>query len=174
MRFKQWEQFNSGDWENEIDVRNFIQLNYTPYTGNGDFLASPTETTKKLWEEVLDLYKQEKENNGVLSIDAETISTISSHNAGYIDKNLEKIVGLQTDSPLKRAIMPNGGIRILERACAAQGVELSKEIKTIYTKYRRTHNDGVFAAYTPEIKAARKSHIITGLPDGYGRRKNYR
>lgn len=170
MRFKQWEQFNGGDWEDEINVRNFIQLNYTPYLGNNNFLVNPTETTIKLWEKVLELYKQEEANNGVLSIDAETISTITSHRAGYIDQNLEKIVGLQTDYPLKRAIMPNGGIRILEKACAAQGVEISKDIKTIYTKYKRTHNDGVFAAYTPEIKSARRSHIITGLPDGYGRR----
>lgn len=172
MKFEQWEGFNKGDWENEINVRNFIQLNYTPYTESGDFLASPTENTKKLWNIVLDLYKEEKEKGGVLAIDADTVSTITSHKAGYINKELEKIVGLQTDSPLKRAIMPNGGIRILEKACAANGVEINKDIKTIYTKYRRTHNDGVFAAYTPEIKAARKSHIITGLPDGYGRRKN--
>ena len=169
MEFEQWKDFKSGDWKNEINVRNFIQTNYTPYEGNDSFLTPATESTKKLWNEVLDLYNKEKENGGVLAVDANTISTITSHEAGYIDKDLEQIVGLQTDAPLKRAIMPNGGIRIVEKSCEAQGVEVSPEVEKIFHNYRRTHNDGVFAAYTPEIRAARSSHIITGLPDGYGR-----
>ncbi len=169
MIFEHWNDFKSGDWETEINVRNFIQTNYTPYEGNDSFLTPATEATKKLWNEVLDLYEKEKNNGGVLSVDADTISTISSHEAGYIDKTLEQIVGLQTDEPLKRAIMPNGGIRIVEKSCEAQGVKVAPEVEKIFHNYRRTHNDGVFAAYTPEIRAARSSHIITGLPDGYGR-----
>ena len=169
MDFQEWKDFKNGDWKTEINVRNFIQTNYTPYEGDDSFLTPATESTKKLWNEVLDLYKKEKANGGVLSVDNETISTITSHEAGYIDKDIEKIVGLQTDEPLKRAIMPNGGIRIVEKSCEAQGIEVSPEVKKIFHNYRRTHNDGVFAAYTPEIRAARSSHIITGLPDGYGR-----
>jgi len=169
MKFEEWNNFIEGDWVNEINVRNFIQKNYTPYEGDDSFLSSPTDRTKKLWNIVLDLYKKEKESNGVLAIDADTVSTISSHSAGYIDKSLEKIVGLQTDAPLKRAIMPNGGIRIVEKSCDAHNVKISQEIEKIFHDFRRTHNDGVFTAYTPEIRAARSSHIITGLPDGYGR-----
>ncbi len=169
MKFDEWEGFSKGDWQDEINVRNFIQNNYTPYEGDDAFLTKPTEKTKKLWNEVLDLYKKEKANGGVLAVDNKTISTISSHEAGYIDKDLEEIVGLQTDAPLKRAIMPNGGIRIVEKSCEAQGVKVDPEVERIFHHYRRTHNDGVFAAYTPEIRAARSSHIITGLPDGYGR-----
>ena len=169
MEFKQWKGFQNGRWQNEINVRDFIQANYTPYEGDSSFLAEPTENTKKLWNEVLDLYKKERENGGVLAVDADTASTITSHEAGYIDKDIEEIVGLQTDSPLKRAIMPNGGIRIVEKSCEAQGLKVSDKIEDIFHHYRRTHNDGVFAAYTPEIRAARSSHIITGLPDGYGR-----
>ena len=169
MNFEQWNNFNKGEWQKEINVRNFIQKNYTPYEGDSSFLVGPSENTKKLWDEVLELYKKEKENGGVLAVDAETASTISSHEAGYIDKDIEEIVGLQTDSPLKRAIMPNGGIRIVEKSCEAQGLKVSDKLEDIYHNYRRTHNDGVFAAYTPEIRAARSSHIITGLPDGYGR-----
>ena len=169
MEFKQWKGFQNGRWQNEINVRDFIQANYTPYEGDSSFLAEPTENTKKLWNEVLDLYKKEKDNGGVLAVDADTASTITSHEAGYIDKDIEEIVGLQTDSPLKRAIMPNGGIRIVEKSCEAQGLKVSDRIEDIFHHYRRTHNDGVFAAYTPEIRAARSSHIITGLPDGYGR-----
>ena len=169
MDFQEWKNFKEGDWKNEINVRNFIQTNYTPYEGDESFLAPATESTKKLWNEVLDLYKKEKDNGGVLSVDAETVSTITSHEAGYIDKDLEQIVGLQTDEPLKRAIMPNGGIRIVEKSCEAQGIEVSPEVEKIFHNYRKTHNDGVFSAYTPEIRAARSSHIITGLPDGYGR-----
>ena len=169
MKFDEWNGFTGGDREAEIDVRDFIQKNYTPYTGDDSFLANATETTKKLWEEVLNLYKKETENGGVLAISNDIASTITSHDAGYIDKDLEKIVGLQTDAPLKRAIMPNGGIRIVEKSCEAYGKKVSDEIENIYHNYRRTHNDGVFSVYTPEIRAARSSHIITGLPDGYGR-----
>ncbi len=169
MDFKEWEDFNDGDWKNEINVRDFIQKNYTPYTGNEEFLSQASERTKKLWDKVLKLFEKERKNGGVLSISADVASTITSHEAGYIDKELEKIVGLQTDEPLKRAIMPNGGIRIVERSCEAYGGKISPEIENIYQNYRRTHNDGVFAAYTPEIRAARSSHLITGLPDGYGR-----
>ena len=170
MNFEEWKDFKGGEWRHEINVRNFIQKNYTPYEGSDEFLAGPTERTKKLWDTVLELYKKEKESKGgVLSVDADTVSTITSHKAGYINKELEQIVGLQTDEPLKRAIMPNGGIRIVEKSCEAIDVKLSPEVETIFKHYRRTHNDGVFAAYTPEIRAARSSHIITGLPDGYGR-----
>ncbi|MBO5478381.1 MAG: formate C-acetyltransferase [Clostridia bacterium] len=169
MNFEQWKGFKDGDWKKEIDVRSFIQTNYTPFEGNSDFLAGPTEKTKKLWDEVLELYKKEKENGGVLDVDTKTISTISAHDAGYIDKNLEEIVGLQTDKPLKRAIMPFGGIKIVEKSCTAYGKEVDPQVKQIFTTVRRTHNDGVFSVYTPDIRAARSSHLITGLPDGYGR-----
>ena len=169
MKFKEWDGFVNGDWQSEIDVRDFIQKNYTPYTGDDSFLSEATNTTKKLWDEVLALYKKETENGGVLDISNDIASTITSHDAGYIDKNLEKIVGLQTDAPLKRAIMPNGGIRIVEKSCEAYNTKVSDKIEDIYHNYRKTHNDGVFSAYTPEIRAARSSHIITGLPDGYGR-----
>ncbi len=170
MKFKQWNNFINGDWESEINVRDFIQKNYTPYEGDSSFLANATEKTQKLWNEVLDLYKKEKESEGsVLDIDTETVSTVSSHEAGYINKDLEDIVGLQTDSPLKRAIMPFGGIRIVEKSCEAYGREVSDDVKGIFHKYRKTHNDGVFDVYTPDIRAARSSHLITGLPDGYGR-----
>ena len=169
MNKKQWEGFNVGDWNKEINVRSFIQTNYTPYEGNSDFLTSPTEKTQKLWNTILELYKKEKDNNGVLDIDSDTASTITSHEAGYINKDLEKIVGLQTDAPLKRAIMPNGGIRIVEKSCQTYNRKVADFIEDIYHNYRRSHNDGVFTAYTPEIRAARSSHIITGLPDGYAR-----
>ena len=170
MKFDQWNGFQKGDWQDEINVRDFIQHNYTPYEGNSDFLANPTEKTRKLWDEVLELYKKEKEaKGGVLDIDTKTISTVNSHEAGYIDKDLEEIVGLQTDAPLKRAIMPFGGIRIVEKSCEAYDRKVDAEVEEIFHKYRRTHNDGVFDAYTPDIRAARSSHLITGLPDGYGR-----
>ena len=169
MKFEEWNGFNKGIWEDEIDVRDFIQKNYTPYEGDDKFLVGSTEKTDKLWKEVLELYKKEKENGGVLDISTDIASTISSHEAGYIDKELEEIVGLQTDAPLKRAIMPEGGIRIVEKSCAAYNRKVSEKIEDIYHNYRRTHNDGVFAAYTPEIRAARSSHLVTGLPDGYGR-----
>ena len=170
MKFDQWNGFEKGDWQDEINVRDFIQHNYTPYEGNSDFLANPTEKTRKLWDEVLELYKKEKEaKGGVLDIDTKTISTVNSHEAGYIDKDLEEIVGLQTDAPLKRAIMPFGGIRIVEKSCEAYDRNVDPEVEEIFHKYRKTHNDGVFDAYTPDIRAARSSHLITGLPDGYGR-----
>lgn len=170
MKFEQWNGFNKGDWQSEINVRDFIQKNYTPYEGDDSFLAEASEKTKKLWNEVLDLYKKEKDSQGsVLDIDAKTVSTVSSHEAGYIDKDLEDIVGLQTDSPLKRAIMPFGGIRIVEKSCEAYGKKVDPEVDEIFHKYRKTHNDGVFSVYTPDIRAARSSHLITGLPDGYGR-----
>ncbi len=169
MKFDQWKNFASGAWQEEVNVRDFIQKNYTPYEGDASFLTNATENTNKLWNEVLDLYKKEREAGGVLAISNDIASTISSHDAGYIDKNLEQIVGLQTDSPLKRAIMPNGGIRIVEKSCEAYNTKVSDKLEDIYHNYRRTHNDGVFTAYTPEIRAARSSHLITGLPDGYGR-----
>ena len=170
MKFEQWKDFENGDWQSEINVRDFIQRNYTPYEGDSSFLAGTTEKTKKLWDEVLDLYKQERESEGsVLDIDTKTVSTITSHAAGYIDKDLEDIVGLQTDKPLKRAIMPFGGIRIVEKSCEAYGRKVDPEVEEIFHKYRKTHNDGVFSVYTPDIRLARSSHLITGLPDGYGR-----
>ncbi len=170
MRFEQWDGFENGDWQNEINVRDFIQRNYTPYEGDATFLAGPTKKTKKLWDEVLELYKKEKASKGgVLDIDTKTISSVNSHEAGYIDKDLEEIVGLQTDAPLKRAIMPYGGIRIVEKACAAYDKKVDDDVEEIFHKYRKTHNDGVFSVYTPDIRAARSSHLITGLPDGYGR-----
>ena len=170
MDFKQWRNFNTtGEWTKELDVRGFIQANYTPYEGNSDFLASPTEKTTKLWNKVLELYKKETENNGVLDVDVKTPSSINAYEAGYIDKSLEEIVGFQTDEPLKRAIMPNGGIRIVEKSCESYGYKVDENIEYIYHNLRRTHNDGVFAVYTPDVRAARSSHLITGLPDGYGR-----
>ena len=170
MEFEQWNGFNKGEWKRQIDVRSFIQKNYTPYVGEASFLTGTTEKTKKLWDEVLELYKKEHDaQGGVLDIDAKTISTVSAHDAGYIDKDLEEIVGLQTDAPLKRAIMPFGGIRIVEKSCEAYGREVDPETDRIFHTARKTHNDGVFDVYTPDIRAARSSHLITGLPDGYGR-----
>ena len=170
MDFEQWKGFKKGDWKDEINVRDFIQHNYTPYEGDSSFLTKPTEKTKKLWDEVLELYKKEHNSKGgVLDIDTKTPSTITAHAAGYIDKDLEDIVGLQTDAPLKRSIMPFGGIRIVEKACAAYDKKVDDKVEEIFHNYRKTHNDGVFDAYTPDIRAARSSHLITGLPDGYGR-----
>ena len=170
MDFEQWKGFKKGDWKDEINVRDFIQHNYTPYEGDSSFLTKPTEKTKKLWNEVLELYKKEHDSKGgVLDIDTKTPSTITAHEAGYIDKDLEDIVGLQTDAPLKRSIMPFGGIRIVEKACAAYDKKVDDKVEEIFHNYRKTHNDGVFDAYTPDIRAARSSHLITGLPDGYGR-----
>ena len=170
MKFEQWKGFEKGDWQSEINVRDFIQRNYTPYEGDSTFLAGPTEKTKKLWDEVLELYKKEKASKGsVLDIDTKTISSVNAYEPGYIDKNLEEIVGLQTDAPLKRAIMPYGGIRIVEKACAAYDRKVDDEVEEIFHKYRKTHNDGVFSVYTPDIRAARSAHLLTGLPDGYGR-----
>ncbi|MGV8146263.1 MAG: formate C-acetyltransferase [Alkaliphilus sp.] len=162
-------KFKQGKWNDEINVRNFIQLNYSPYLGDSTFLEKGTKSTKKIWEEVRNLTKKEAKNNGTLDIDTKIISTIISHKPGYIDKGSEKIVGLQTDAPLKRAVMPYGGIKVVEKACEAYGYELDEQIKTIFNNYRKTHNDGVFDAYTPDMVAARKAGIITGLPDAYGR-----
>ena len=162
-------EFVPGLWSKEINVRDFIQKNYTLYTGNSDFLEGPTSATSKLWEECCELLKQERENGGVLDMDTKIVSTITSHGAGYIDKDLEIIVGLQTDAPLKRSMQPFGGIRMAEGACKSYGYQVDPEVSEIFTKYRKTHNQGVFDVYTPEMKAARHSAIITGLPDAYGR-----
>ena len=164
-----WRGFKKGKWDKTINVRDFIQNNYTPYEGDSSFLADATESTKKLWSKVMDLYQKERENGGVLDCSTDVASTITSHGPGYIDKELETIVGLQTDAPLKRAIMPEGGIRIVEKSCEAYGFKVSEKIEDIYHNYRKTHNDGVFQVYTPEIRAARKNKLLTGLPDGYGR-----
>ncbi len=161
--------FVSGKWEQEINVRDFIQKNYTPYYGNADFLAEPTEATNELWERCCFLLQKEREEGGVLDMDTKIVSTITSHGAGYINKELETIVGLQTDKPLKRSMQPFGGIRMAETSCRSYGYEVDPEISEIFTKYRKTHNQGVFDVYTPEMKAARHSAIITGLPDAYGR-----
>ena len=161
-------KFKEGVWNDEINTRDFIVKNYTPYDGNESFLAGPTERTRKLWGEVCGLMQKERENNGVLDISTDTISTISAHDAGYIDKDLETIVGLQTDAPLKRAVMPFGGYRMVKNSLEAYGFEEDAKVKEIF-KYRKTHNDGVFDAYTDEMKLARHTGIITGLPDAYGR-----
>ena len=169
MDFQEWKDFKGKTWKDEINVRDFIQSNYTPYEGDDSFLAGPTDRTTKLWDEVLKLYEKERENGGVLDADTKTPSAINAYEAGYIDKDLEQIVGLQTDAPLKRAIMPNGGIRIVEKSAESYGLKIDPETDYIYHNLRKTHNDGVFSVYTPDIRAARSSHLITGLPDGYGR-----
>ncbi len=170
MLFKQWEGFTAGKWsDDEVNVRDFIQHNYTPYEGDGKFLEGPTEATSKLWKEIIDLTERERKAGGVLKADVKTVSTLTSHPAGYIDKKLEKIVGLQTDEPFKRALQPFGGIKMSEQALNMYGYELDPEIKYIFTHYRKTHNDGVYDAYTPEMRRARTAHILTGLPDTYGR-----
>ncbi len=161
--------FKSGKWQQEINVRDFIQRNYTLYEGDASFLADPTKATVKLWEECCELFKKERENGGVVDMDTKIVSTITSHGAGYIDKELETIVGLQTDEPLKRSMQPFGGIRMAEGACKSYGYQVDPEVSEIFTKYRKTHNQGVFDCYTPEMKAARHSAILTGLPDAYGR-----
>ena len=166
---EEWNGFKGGDWETAIDVRDFIQKNYTPYDGDDSFLAGPTKATLDLWDEVSDLKKKEIENGGVLDMDTDIISTITSHGAGYLDKDKEKIVGLQTDKPLKRALQPYGGIRVAMQACKKNGYEVDPELVEFFTEHRKTHNAGVFDAYTPEMRKCRSSHIITGLPDGYGR-----
>ena len=166
----EWEGFNSGKWcNNEINVREFIQLNYTPYEGDDSFLEGPTKSTQTLWDQVLTFTKREREAGGVLDMDTDVVSSITSHPAGYINKSLEKVVGLQTDKPLKRSLQPYGGIRMAEGACESYGYKVSPELSEIFTKYRKTHNQGVFDVYTPEMRLARKSAIITGLPDAYGR-----
>ena len=164
-----WDGFKTGKWTESVDVLDFIKLNYTPYEGDDSFLAPATERTNALWKKVLVLMKKEIEKNGCLDADVSTPSAIDSHKAGYIDKDAELIVGLQTDAPLKRAIMPCGGYRMVHSSCEAYGLKEDERVKEIFTKYRKTHNQGVFDAYTPDIKAARHSAIITGLPDAYGR-----
>ena len=164
-----WKNFEKGVWCDEINVRDFIRLNYTAYEDSDDFLKGPTAKTQKLWNKVSDLMKKESENGGVLNADTKIVSTITSHEAGYVDKDLEIIVGLQTDEPLKRAMMPNGGVRTAATALEEYGYSMDNEVKEIFTKYRKTHNQGVFDAYTPEIRNCRRNGIITGLPDAYGR-----
>jgi formate C-acetyltransferase len=169
MQNAAWESFKPGAWTEEIDIQDFIQRNYTPYTGGDDFLQPASQQTLQLWEKVKILLQEEHRRQGVYAIDTKTVSSITSHPPGYIDRNLELIVGLQTDEPLKRAIMPNGGIRMVRAAVDAYGYELDPDIELIFTHYRKTHNQGVFDAYTQEIRNARKAGIITGLPDAYGR-----
>ncbi len=161
--------FKPGKWQSEINVRDFIQRNYTPYDGDSSFLEGPTEATKQLWDRCCQLFKEEGDKGGVLDMDTKVVSTITSHGAGYIIKDLETIVGLQTDAPLKRSMQPFGGIRMAETSCKSYGYEVDSEVSEIFTKYRKTHNQGVFDAYTPEMRAARHAAILTGLPDAYGR-----
>lgn len=165
----EWRNFKSGLWEKEINVRDFIQRNYTPYEGDDSFLTDATDNTKKLWDQVMDLSKKELDAGGVLDMDTKIISTITSHGAGYLDKEKEKIVGFQTDKPFKRSLQPYGGIRMAEKACKDNGYQVDPEISEFFSIHRKTHNAGVFDAYTPEMRACRSSHIITGLPDAYGR-----
>ncbi|MBP3746483.1 MAG: formate C-acetyltransferase [Ruminococcus sp.] len=167
---KEWDGFNEGRWNHtSVNVRDFIKKNYTPYDGDESFLAGPTDATKKLWDQVMDLSRQEREAGGVLDMDTKIISTITSHGAGYLNKDLEQIVGLQTDKPFKRSLQPFGGIRMAQQACKEYGYEVDPSVVEIFTKYRKTHNQGVFDAYTPEMRLARHSAILTGLPDAYGR-----
>ena len=166
---QEWRDFRPGSWEREINVRNFIQKNYTPYDGSDEFLAPATENTRELWDLVMELTRQEQKAGGVLDMDTRIISTITSHGPGYLDKNKETIVGFQTDKPFKRSLQPYGGIRMAEKACADNGYHVDPEVSEFFTKHRKTHNAGVFDAYTPEMRACRSSHMITGLPDAYGR-----
>ena len=165
----EWIEFKGGRWETEIDVRDFIMNNYTPYDGDDSFLKGPTADTTALWNEVLELSKKEREAGGVLDMDTKVVSTILSHGPGYLDKEKETIVGLQTDKPLKRALHVNGGIRIACQAASQHGYKVDENVVERYTFERKTHNAGVFDVYTPEMRACRSAHIITGLPDGYGR-----
>lgn len=168
-KFAQWDGFTSGKWESSVNVSDFIQKNYTEYVGDDSFLAPATEATKQLWEQVMELSKQEREKGGVLDMDTKVVSTITSHDAGYLDREKETIVGFQTDKPFKRSLQPFGGIRMAENSCAEYGYKVDDEVVKIFTKYRKTHNQGVFDAYSPEMRLARKSGVITGLPDAYGR-----
>ncbi|MDD6059557.1 MAG: formate C-acetyltransferase [Ruminococcus sp.] len=166
----EWDGFTQGRWNrNSINVRDFIKKNYTLYDGDSSFLAPPTEATKKLWEQIMELSRLEREAGGVLDMDTSIVSTITSHGAGYLNKELEQVVGLQTDKPFKRSLQPFGGIRMAQKACENYGYQVDPKVTEIFTKYRKTHNQGVFDAYTPEMRLARKSAIITGLPDAYGR-----
>lgn len=165
----EWKEFKPGRWVDEVDVRDFIMNNYTPYNGDESFLQGPTADTTALWQQVLELSKKEREAGGVLDMDTKVVSTILSHGPGYLDKDKETIVGFQTDKPFKRALMPYGGIRMAKQACEDNGYHLNPEIEEFFTTHRKTHNAGVFDAYTPEMRACRNSHVITGLPDAYGR-----
>ncbi|MGN0157934.1 MAG: formate C-acetyltransferase [Brotaphodocola sp.] len=165
----EWRSFNSGVWEREVNVRDFIQKNYTPYDGDDAFLANATQNTLDLWDQVMELTRQEREAGGVLDMDTKIISTITSHGAGYLNKEKETIVGFQTDKPFKRSLQPYGGIRMAEKACSDNGYQVDPQVSEFFTTHRKTHNAGVFDAYTPEMRACRSSHIITGLPDAYGR-----
>ncbi len=167
--YEGWAGFESGTWNNEINVRSFIKHNHIPYDGDESFLESPTQNTADLWEQVMDLSRQEREKGGVLDMDTNIISTITSHGPGYLNKDKETIVGFQTDKPFKRALQPYGGIRMAEKACADNGYKVDPQISEFFKVHRKTHNAGVFDAYTPEMRACRSSHIITGLPDAYGR-----
>lgn len=169
MKYEQWQGFVPGAWETDIDVSDFIQRNYTPYEGDEKFLVGPTEATNKLWGKLQELQKEEHAKGGVLDMDTDIVSGITSHKPGYLMEGLEQVVGLQTDKPLKRAFMPFGGIKMAEEACAQYGYKPNPELHKIFTEYHKTHNQGVFDTYNPEIRAARKAHIITGLPDTYGR-----
>ncbi len=165
----EWAGFTPGNWQKDINVRDFIQKNYEVYEGDDSFLAGPTDATLKLWDQCMDLYKQEREAGGVLDLDEKIVSTIVSHEPGYLNKDLEQIVGFQTDKPFKRSLQPFGGIRVAQAAAESYGFKVDDEVTEIFTKYRKTHNQGVFDAYTPEMRMARKTGIITGLPDAYGR-----
>ena len=164
-----WRNFKQGEWNKKVDVRDFIQKNYAPYSGDESFLEGATNDTKMLWEQVLELSDEERKAGGVLDMDTKVISTIISHGPGYLQKDKEKIVGVQTDKPFKRSMQPYGGIRMAQKACEDNGYELDPEVLEFFTKHRKTHNAGVFDAYTPEMRACRSNHIITGLPDAYGR-----
>lgn len=166
---EQWQGFKGSKWQDEVDVRDFIQNNYKPYNGDESFLEGPTESTNTLWTELQKLQKEERAKGGVLDMETEVVSSITAYGPGYLDKDLEKVVGLQTDKPLKRAFMPYGGIRMSEEACETYGYKPSEKLHEIFTKYHKTHNDAVFSAYTPEMRLARRNKIVTGLPDTYGR-----
>ncbi len=166
---EQWQGFKGSKWQDEVDVRDFIQNNYKPYNGDESFLEGPTESTNTLWEKLQKLQKEERAKGGVLDMETEVVSSLTAYSPGYLDKDLEKVVGLQTDKPLKRAFMPYGGIRMSEEACETYGYKPSEKLHEIFTKYHKTHNDAVFSAYTPEMRLARRNKIVTGLPDTYGR-----
>ena len=166
---EQWQGFKGSKWQDEVDVRDFIQNNYKPYNGDESFLEGPTESTNTLWDELQKLQKEERAKGGVLDMETEVVSSLTAYGPGYLDKDLEKVVGLQTDKPLKRAFMPYGGIRMSEEACETYGYKPSEKLHEIFTKYHKTHNDAVFSAYTPEMRLARRNKIVTGLPDTYGR-----
>ena len=169
MQHTAWKEFNTGVWDKAVDVRDFIQRNYIPYEGDDSFLAGPTERTTKLWDQVMKLYEEEREKGGMLDADTSVATHITAHAPGYIDKDLETIVGLQTDKPLKRAMFPYGGLRTAKSAIEEYGFKMDPKTEDFFKKHRKTHNDGVFDVYTPEMRAARTAHIVTGLPDAYSR-----